>query len=558
MANLNDFKLVNKRALRYFNYLDLDSTEFKDIEKKRIGFYFLVLESVTGIKDTDEIIFDIIDTNFCGLVLKENNNDLGIDAVNFDKENHVINLFSFKYRESFKKKSGQSVNNISDSMKFLSFITDEDDADLSTVTKRTKQKIEEIREYLNSDEIWTINLFMVSNENNPLPVDDTFLSQLKKMIDINIESITLDSIINFIAERPDKVSSKIIFDSSSVMKYEESELSSSKSYLVSMTILDLIRITCMDKELRDCHNIFDYSTLKDVELDQGVLFDNVRGYLGDTKYNGNIIKTLDSEPSKFFMYNNGLTITAKNLIAEPKNANKKLLIQIEDFQIVNGGQTLRSIYRQKFMSFDEEKLANAKILVRIFQTEDNDVLTNNIAEFTNSQNAISSIDLKSVSNLQIQIEQNLKESDILYVRKVGDTGEESKEFKYRISMERMGQIIYSKIGYPDRATNQKRRIFEEYYEDIFKEDLDFEMLIDYIEEYFMIKEKYKKLDIKSYEQKYFYILYLNTKENNIEKNIKFVEDSLDLYKKDENLSIARKLIQKGFRDYVDEKYSEEY
>ncbi len=43
MANLNDFKLVNKRALRYFNYLDLDSTEFKDIEKKRIGFYFLVL-----------------------------------------------------------------------------------------------------------------------------------------------------------------------------------------------------------------------------------------------------------------------------------------------------------------------------------------------------------------------------------------------------------------------------------------------------------------------------------------------------------------------------------
>lgn len=558
MANLNDFKLVNKRALRYFNYLDLDSTEFKDIEKKRIGFYFLVLESVTGIKDTDEIIFDIIDTNFCGLVLKENNNDLGIDAVNFDKENHVINLFSFKYRESFKKKSGQSVNNISDSMKFLSFITDEDDADLSTVTKRTKQKIEEIREYLNSDEIWTINLFMVSNENNPLPVDDTFLSQLKKMIDINIESITLDSIINFIAERPDKVSSKIIFDSSSVMKYEESELSSSKSYLVSMTILDLIRITCMDKELRDCHNIFDYSTLKDVELDQGVLFDNVRGYLGDTKYNGNIIKTLDSEPSKFFMYNNGLTITAKNLIAEPKNANKKLLIQIEDFQIVNGGQTLRSIYRQKFMSFDEEKLANAKILVRIFQTEDNDVLTNNIAEFTNSQNAISSIDLKSVSNLQIQIEQNLKESDILYVRKVGDTGEESKEFKYRISMERMGQIIYSKIGYPDRATNQKRRIFEEYYEDIFKEDLDFEMLIDYIEEYFMIKEKYKKLDIKSYEQKYFYILYLNTKENNIEKNIKFFEDSLDLYKKDENLSIARKLIQKGFRDYVDEKYSEEY
>ncbi|MBU3209859.1 AIPR family protein [Clostridium algidicarnis] len=556
MANLNDFKLINKRALRYFEYLNLRPSSVSDIDKKRIGFYLLVLESVTGIKDIDEIIQDVIDTNFCKLVLNEENDDLGIDAVNFDKDEHEINLFNFKYREKFKPTSGQKINNISDSMKFLSFILETEDDNLNGVTEKTKEKIKEIREYLNSDEIWTINLFMVSNENNPLPTDDIFLSQIKKTLDMNVECITLDKIINFISDRPDKVSSDIIFDRSSVMKYEESELSSSKSYLVSMSVLDLIRITCIDKSLRDNHNISDYSVIKDIELDQGVLFDNVRGYLGDTKYNKNIIKTLSTEPSKFFMYNNGLTITAKNIIAEPKNANKKLLMHIEDFQIVNGGQTLRSIYRQKNDNFDEEKLANAKILIRIFQTEDNSILTNNIAEFTNSQNAISSIDLKSVSNLQIQIEQGLKEYDILYVRKVGDTGEENKSFKYRISMERMGQIIYSKKGYPDRATNQKRRIFEEYYDDIFNEDFNFEILVDYIKEYYMIKKKYEDLKIKSYEQKYFYILYLNTKENDIIKNIKFVEESLQEYKEDENLSTARKLIQKGYRDFVDEKLKE--
>lgn len=555
MADLNDFKLINKIALKYFDYLKLESKYFTEVDKKRIGFYFLVLESVTGIKDLDEILEDIIDTNFCRLVLSETNNDLGIDAVNFDKENHLINLFSFKYRESFNKTKGQCVNNISDSMKFLSFILEEEnDDDLASVSNRTKQKIEEIRSYLNSDEIWSINLYMVSNENKPLPLEDVFLNRLKKIIDINIESITLDSIVDFISATPKGISSKIIFDSSSVMKYEESELSSSKSYLVSMTILDLIRITCKNKELRNDYGISEYGPLKYVELEQGVLFDNVRGYLGNTRFNNNIIKTLSTEPSKFFMYNNGVTITAKNLVAESKNANKKLLMNVEDFQIVNGGQTLRSIYKQKTEQFDEEKLANARVLVRVFQTEDNAALTNDIAEFTNSQNAISSIDLKSVSNLQIQIEQYLKESNILYVRKVGDTGGNFENFKYRISMERMGQIIYSKNGYPDRATNQKRRLFEEYYDDIFKESMDFDNLVDYIEEYFAIKKKYELLDFKAYEQKYFYVLYLNTKKYDIKKNIEFVEESLKIYKKDEKLSIARKLIQKGFRDHIDATY----
>ena len=72
--------------------MNLESRQFKEVDKKRIGFYFLVLESVTGIKDLDEILEDIIDTNFCRLVLSETNDDLGIDAVNFDKENHIINL----------------------------------------------------------------------------------------------------------------------------------------------------------------------------------------------------------------------------------------------------------------------------------------------------------------------------------------------------------------------------------------------------------------------------------------------------------------------------------
>ncbi|WP_196599314.1 AIPR family protein [Pectinatus frisingensis] len=128
------------------------------------------------------------------------------------------------------------------------------------------------------------------------------------------------------------------------MTYEESELSSSKSYIISMTLIDLIRITCTDTNLRDNFNITDLAALSNASLSQDVLFDNVRGYLGATKFNNNIVKTINENPSKFFMYNNGITITAKNIIAATQNAKTKVHMTLSEFQIVNGGQTLRSIY----------------------------------------------------------------------------------------------------------------------------------------------------------------------------------------------------------------------
>ena len=107
------------------------------------------------------------------------------------------------------------------------------------------------------------------------------------------------------------------------------------------------------------------------------------------------------------MYNNGITITAKDVNSLSINGNKKFLFTIKDMQVVNGGQTLRSIYQFKNEDFDEEKLADASILVRIFKTENNSDLTNDIAEYTNSQNSISASDLKSINNLQIKIMWNL-------------------------------------------------------------------------------------------------------------------------------------------------------
>ena len=410
----------------------------------------------------------------------------------------------------------------------------------------------EINDKLKSDEIWDIILYLVSNENMSMSEDNQLMNSFKENFGMNIKTINLEDIVNYISERPEGISCSFLADSDSVLTYEENSLSSSKSYLVKLSIATLIRMTANNDELRNKHNLEAFNELKASKLNTNILYDNVRGYLGDSKFNKNIIKTLKENPNRFFMYNNGITITAKDVNSLSINGNKKFLFTIKDMQVVNGGQTLRSIYQFKNEDFDEEKLADASILVRIFKTENNSDLTNDIAEYTNSQNSISASDLKSINNLQIKIENYLGQYKIDYVRKSGDVELKNAGFK-RITKEKTAQILYSYNGFPDRATNQKSKLFEKYYDEIFDENnLDFELLYKLIDLYFKIEQKYDSLSYEVFPQKIFYIIYLYKYNQDITYTINIVENSLKEYRKNENISDARKLIQKGFKDKLDE------
>ncbi len=266
------------------------------------------------------------------------------------------------------------------------------------------------------------------------------------------------------------------------------------------------------------------------------------------------------EATKFFMYNNGLTITAENIEAEPINANKKVKIKIENFQVVNGGQTLRTIH--SFNSKDKDNLnsflSDCEILVRIFKTGATDGLINKIAEYTNSQNAISVIDLKSLAYEQIQIEQFLDENNIIYARKVGDTGiSKSKVYEHKISMEKFAQILYSLKGFPEKASNQKKAIFEKHYNTIFDEDnFKIEESANIVKRYYEVKKIYENT-IEKYQcsdQKIFFIFYLDKfLDSDTKEEIDFLENTLNEFKKDEELAPARKLIQTQFKDFLDKK-----
>lgn len=560
MASLNQFKLVNQKSESYFKLLESelkkDIPVSKNSDKARFGFYLFILECVTGLKDIKDLIEAITDTDFNKKLFEENINDQGIDAIYISDEDREINLFNFKYREKFNEDSMHSENDVFISTKFIHALTV---PNTKSLQGKLKKYADQIIECFDSNDVWKFKLYMISNESKSLDTKDDNIKHLQNSYDLEVIPISLADISNFMSLRPEPICSKIILDKEAILSYSEDELSSTKSYIVKLSIPDLLRMTCNDATTRNNFALSDYDELCNIRLCHDILFDNVRGYLGDTKYNKNIFSTLRNEPNRFFMYNNGLTITAKNIETRPTNGGKKLQFDLSDIQVVNGGQTLRTLH--EFNNADKSNLNSyliySEILVRIFKTGNNPELTSNIAEYTNSQNAISPIDLKSISHTQMQIEQFLDANNILYARKVGDTGTPEKKYKYKISMEKFAQIIFSINGNPEKASNQKKKIFEKYYNETFGEEIfDISKSVDMVNKYFEIFEIYKETTYDVNEQKIFYILYLQNKvEDNLNSLINQFETIITQYRKDDKVPDTRKLIQKSFLDMLNKHFN---
>lgn len=561
MANINDFKVLGKKCEKYFRILanELDETfdTFSDEDRRRIGFYIYMIENLSSLKDTLDIANIITDSEFNNKIFNERFDDYGIDAIHIDEEDSSINLYNFKYRNKFNHNKRQSINETILSTKLINAIMTDN---VSNLRGKIKTFAKIILEKFNSYDDWKFNLYVVSNDTFALDKKEENLKQLEELYQLEVTPIGLPQISKLMSIRPTPINSNLVLDQDAIMSYSESSISSSKSYLLRLPLSEIIRITCNDKLLRDKYNIENINELSNIELDYTVLFDNVRGLVLKSKYNENISKSLKFEPSKFFMYNNGLTLIAKDIDAVPINANKKVKLSITGLQVLNGGQTLRTVhsFNREDPKNIEDYLSKSEILVRVFKTTQNNELNNKIAEFTNSQNSISNIDLKSLRTEQIQLEQFLDEHNIIYSRKNGDTGlSDQKTYKHKISMERFGQILFSIKGNPQRASNQKKQIFDKYYDELFSENkLNLEDAPSQIEKYFEIKKKYDNITVyDSSEQKIFYILYLSQHlSKSIEEIIELFENLIKEYNPSGNSGIAdsRKLIQIRFKSFIDE------
>ena len=142
------------------------------------------------------------------------------------------------------------------------------------------------------------------------------------------------------------------------------------------------------------------------EFSNELLESNVRAFLGQTgKFNKGIRDTIRFKPQMFLPYNNGITATAENVETKIID-NKTLITKLNDFQIVNGGQTTASLYhtQKKFKDVDLSKIFVQMKLTVIKDREQKNIEVPNISRFANSQNKVSELDLSSNNPYFIQIE----------------------------------------------------------------------------------------------------------------------------------------------------------
>lgn len=561
MASINDFKLLKKICANYFDLasetqqFDVDRvSKLNDIDKERFGFYYFILHQVTGIDDFDILTNSICDQDFNNKINGVLFSDEGVDAVIINEDESDISIFNFKYREKFNLDAEQSKNEAILSGKFLSVIKTEN----NNLTGPIKRFASEIIERYNSNKEWQTNFYIVSNEAKELKPEDDTLNNFSELFDVKIICIGLETISQMVLPKHNTINAKLCIPPEAVMSFSESPKSSNISYIVRMRLTDLIRITCENEDLRNNYQLEDEAILSTVKENYDVLFDNVRGLLGKSKFNKNIYKTLLYEPSKFFFFNNGLTLVANDINYTEINVNKRVKLEINDFQVLNGGQTLRTIH-----SFNQENekhildnLSRAEVLVRVLKVTDK-MLKNQIGEYTNSQNSIKPSDLKSLSKEQLDLERYLLENSICYVRKRGDIGDvQKKNCDISIGMEKLGQVLWSSKGFPEMASNKKKEIFTEKYDEIFGgDDLLSQNTISLVRSFYDICQKYKaQKDYDYSDQKCLYILYIYTKVRYVPiKDIidRFEKKIVD-YREEYQLNIAssRILIQTKFKEAI--------
>jgi hypothetical protein len=191
--------------------------------------------------------------------------------------------------------------------------------------------------------------------------------------------------------------------------------------------------------------------------DQSVFAYNVRGPLGNTNVNRDIVSSLKDIKlhKKFPLFHNGITIISNSVTETEKE------LTINTFYVVNGCQSLTALYNnRKYITED------LQILCKIVQVGVDSDLSMIITNYSNNQNGVKARDFKSNSNIQIRLQNEFKSlygSEYFFEVKRG----EHSDNLISISNETAGILIMSFDLKTPWATHRKYQVFDDQYSEIF-------------------------------------------------------------------------------------------
>lgn len=198
---------------------------------------------------------------------------------------------------------------------------------------------------------------------------------------------------------------------------------------------------------------------------------NIRRYLGFNSnwVNLNISNTLRHEPSNVYFYNNGVTMVCSKFRHNALQGTN-FQVQVEGLQIINGGQTCRTI-QKTIDSTPSLEVGQAFVLLRLYEIDSTtDNLVWNITFATNSQNPVDMRDLRSNDEIQQRLEIAIKDLGYEYRRKRDDsTPAATRNFPSSVAAEAVFTVWRRK---PHLAKFGSSKLFSTYYNSIFSQSLN--------------------------------------------------------------------------------------
>lgn len=380
-------------------------------------------------------------------MITDGGDDAGIDAIYIGDTNDLelpVTIFQGKYVFNLEKDSNYPANSVLRVINSIGSIFDP--SKKVQLNQKLKPQIEEIRSLISDGYIPVVKIVLFNNglkwnaEGEQHIINAGFPKD-----QVDFEYINHQNVVDFIQSSKEIKASMRLTGESVV-----------ESFNFKRVLIGKVNVTEIAKMFQ-AHG-------------DGLLEKNIRRYLGlnRNRVNEAIQETLLGErKDNFYFKNNGITMICKKFSYNALQ-EKNWDIVAEDIQIINGGQTCKTIEHTVNDNLTKD-FTQVFVLIRLYElsdsNEDNESLINEITLATNSQNPVDLSDLRANDNIQRTLETDIKELGYNYRRKKDIASTTESIIPLSVAAQAVYSIWKSK---PHVAKFKRKELFGSLYDDVYR------------------------------------------------------------------------------------------
>ncbi len=380
-------------------------------------------------------------------MVTDGGDDAGIDAIYIGDTNDLelpVTIFQGKYVFNLDKESNYPANSVLRVINSIGSIFDPSKE--VQLNPKLKPQIEEIRSLISDGYIPVVKIVLF---NNGLKWNDEGEQHIVNAgfpkDQVEFEYINHQNVVDFI-QSSKEIKASLRLTGESVVE----------SFNFKRVLIGKVNVAEIAK-LFQAHG-------------DGLLEKNIRRYLGlnRNRVNEAIQETLLGErKDNFYFKNNGITMICKKFSYNALQ-EKNWDIIAEDIQIINGGQTCKTI-EHTVNDNPTKDFSQVFVLVRIYElsdsNEDNENLVNEITLATNSQNPVDLSDLRAYDSIQRTLETDIKELGYNYRRKKDIANTTDSIIPLSVAAQAVYSIWKRK---PHVAKFKRKELFGSLYDDVYR------------------------------------------------------------------------------------------